>query len=70
MMAVQKLWARKLTDGAEVAATLFHDRGLGVATAEIEVRSAHGEDDIALSFASAILRALDERGAVPLEAAK
>jgi hypothetical protein len=38
-MSMQKLWARRI-NGAEIAATLFHDRALNEATAEIAVRSA------------------------------
>jgi len=67
MAAVQKLFARKLQDGSEVAATLFYDRALGEATAEISVRSAHAADDLATKLAIAIRKALDQRGAVPLE---
>jgi hypothetical protein len=52
--------------GAEVAATLFHDRSLKEATCEIAVRGAH-EDEIAVSFANAICKALDQRGAVPIK---
>jgi hypothetical protein len=63
---MQRLWARKMKDGAEISAALFHDRSLGVATAEIEVRSAHGEGDLATRLADAVRCALDERGAVPI----
>jgi hypothetical protein len=56
-----------LRDGSEIAATLFHDRSLGEATAEISVRAAHSEDDLAISLANAIRKALGERGAVPIE---
>ena len=43
-MAVRKLWQRRLTDGAEISAALFHDTSLAEATAEITVRSTHAED--------------------------
>jgi hypothetical protein len=65
-MPVQKLWARKLRDGAEIAATLFHDRALSEATCEISVRAAHAEDTLAVSLADAIKSALDKRGATPI----
>jgi hypothetical protein len=69
-MAVQKLWARKMRDGAEIAATLFHDRSLGEATAEISVRSAHAEDDLAIRLVEGVKNALDQTGAEPLETAE
>jgi hypothetical protein len=66
-MAMQRLWARKMKDGAEIAATLFHDRSLGEATAEISVRACHAEGDLAVRLADAVKTALDQRGAIPLE---
>jgi hypothetical protein len=66
-MSVQKLWALKLRNGAEVEAALFHDRSLGEATCEIAVRAAHAEDDIAISFATAVRNALDRAGVVAIE---
>jgi hypothetical protein len=53
-MAVRKLWQRRLTDGAEISAALFHDREEREATAEITVRSAHAEDALATQLADAI----------------
>jgi hypothetical protein len=67
MMSVKKLWARKLKDGAEVRAALFHDHRLGEATAEISVKAAHAEDDLAIKLAGAVRDALDARGAEAIE---
>jgi hypothetical protein len=66
-MAVTKLWARKLTDGAEIFAVLFHDSEEREATAEITVRSTHAEDALATQLAHAIKAALDQRGAVEIK---
>jgi hypothetical protein len=66
-MSPKKLWQRRLADGSEVAATLFHDVDLNECTAEIAVRAPAHSDDIALSFATAICKALDQRGAVVIE---
>jgi hypothetical protein len=66
-MGPRKLWQRRLADGSEVAATLFHDADLNETTAEIAVRAAAHSDDLAVTFADAICKALDQRGAVPLE---
>jgi hypothetical protein len=65
-MAVRKLWQRKLTDGSEVAACLWHDSALSEATIELSVRAAHAEDTLAANIADAIRVALDERGAKEL----
>jgi hypothetical protein len=65
-MPPKRLWQRRLADGSEVAATLFFDHALNEATAEIAVVRATHSDDLAISFATAIRNALDERGAVPL----
>jgi hypothetical protein len=66
-MPPRKLWQRRLADGSEVEACLWHDRSLGEATCEIEVRAPTHSDDLAANIANAICRALDERGAVPIE---
>lgn len=65
-MAGRKLWQRRLTDGAEISAALFHDASLAEATAEITVRSTHAEDALATQLADAIKNALDKRGAVEI----
>jgi hypothetical protein len=65
-MSPRKLWQRRLADGSEVAATLFHDRTLNEATAEFAISGTHSED-VAVSFANAIRKAIDERGATPIE---
>jgi hypothetical protein len=66
LMAMQRLWARKMKDGSEIAATLFHDRALGEATAEISVRSAHAEGDLAIRLADGVRCVLDQQGAMPI----
>jgi hypothetical protein len=66
-MSVKKLWARKLKDGAEISAALFHDHRLGEATAEITVKAAQAEDDLAIKLADGVRNALDQHGAVPIE---
>jgi hypothetical protein len=65
-MSPTKLWQRKLVDGAEVEACLWHDADLAEATVELSVRAAHSEDTLAVSLANAIKSALDERGAIPI----
>jgi hypothetical protein len=65
-MAMQKLWARKMKDGAEIAATLFHDRSLKECTCEIAVSGTCAEDTLATSIADAVRAALDARGATPI----
>jgi hypothetical protein len=65
-MGPRKLWQRRLAD-AEISACLWHDRSLKEATCELSVRAAYAEDDFAISLATAVCKALDERGAVPIE---
>jgi hypothetical protein len=62
----KKLWARKLSDGAEISAVLFHDSEEHEATAEITVRRAPFEDALATQLAHAIRNALDQ-GAVEIK---
>jgi hypothetical protein len=64
MAAVQKLWQRKLPDGAEIEACLWHDSALSECTIELSVRAAVA-DALAANMADAIKAALDERGAQP-----
>jgi hypothetical protein len=65
-MPPKKLWQRRLADGSEVAACLWHDADLNETTCEIEVKATMHSDDLAVSFANAICTALDERGATPI----
>jgi hypothetical protein len=66
MAAVQKLWQRRLTDGSQVEACLWHDSALSEATIELCIRAVVA-DTLATNMADAIKVALDERGAVPIE---
>jgi hypothetical protein len=65
-MAARRLWSRKLTGGAEVTATLWHDTELSEATLEITVSDERAEPR-AEKIANAICEALDRHGAVQME---
>jgi hypothetical protein len=65
-MPPKKLWQRKLTDGAEIRACLWHDSTMSEATIELSIRAVVA-DTLAANMADAIRNALDERGAVPFE---
>jgi hypothetical protein len=58
-MSPRLLWQQRLASGADIVATLFHDRSLGEATAEISVRAAYAEDQLAIKLADAVRSALD-----------
>jgi hypothetical protein len=65
-MPPRKLWQRKLTDGAEIRACLWHDSALSEATIELSIRAVVA-DTLAANMADAIRNALDERGAIAFE---
>jgi hypothetical protein len=59
---VKRLWKRKMLDGTEIDATLWHHSGLGEAVVEIVVHSASG-DALAESLANGVLERVIAEGA-------
>jgi hypothetical protein len=65
---VRKLWCRKLPSGEEISSVLFFDNELGESTVEITVLCAHAGDLVATELSDWVLKVLEKRGAIPIEA--